>query len=96
MARKTIRMKPLYDNIVVNPIDGETRTPSGIIIPESAESPSIYKRGSVEAIGTGLEDMPHQVQYKDIVLFPKNAGIKVEEDGVEYLLLSEADIAARL
>ena len=93
MPRKTVRPKPLGDYIIINPENTKELKKGGIIIPDFVKTAgSILIRGSVEAVGRGIPGMPHQVKYKDIVMFPRNIGIEYEEDGHTYLLMRESDV----
>ncbi|MGS0741576.1 co-chaperone GroES [Glaciimonas sp. GG7] len=90
-------LRPLQDRLVVKRLDVETKTASGIVLPEaSAEKPD---QGEVLAIGNGkiLEDgkvRPMGVKVGERVLFGKYAGQTVKVDGEELLILREEDIFA--
>jgi chaperonin GroES len=77
--------------------DAESRTPSGLVIPDTAkEKPQI---GEVIAVGPGGRDedgerIPMEVSVGDRVLYSKFAGTEVKLDGAEYLVLSERDLLA--
>ena len=93
-----MKLKPLYDKVVVERFEErEERTPSGIIIPDTAkEKPQL---GKVVAVGPGKlldngEVKPLSVKEGDIVLFNKYAGNEVEIDGKKYLVMSEDEILA--
>ncbi len=95
-SQNTIR--PLYDRVVVSPSEAETKTPGGIVIPDSAtqEKPA---QGTVECVGTGKYNvegkmMPLQVKKGDKILFGKYAGTNVKLNGKEYLVMREEDIMA--
>ncbi len=93
-----MKLQPLGDRVVVTPTeDAESRTPSGLVIPDTAkEKPQI---GEVMAVGPGARDedgdrMEMEVSVGDRVLYSKFAGTEVKLDGDEYLVLSERDILA--
>jgi chaperonin GroES len=92
-----MKLKPLHDRVVVQMLDAETRTASGIVIPDAAqEKPT---RGRVLAVGAGRTFdngtvISLQVQVGDEVLFGKYAGQTVKVDGEELTVLKEEDIFA--
>ncbi|QRX83656.1 co-chaperone GroES [Glaciimonas sp. PAMC28666] len=92
-----MNLRPLHDRLVVKRLDIETKTASGIVLPEAAaEKPD---QGEVLAIGNGkiLEDgkvRPMAVKVGERVLFGKYAGQVVKVDGQELLILREEDIFA--
>ena len=92
-----MKVRPLYDNIIVKRLEAETTTMSGIIIPDNAkEKPS---EGIVQAVGNGKvndkgETLPLQVKEGDRVLFGKYSGSEIKINGEELLILSEDKILA--
>jgi len=92
-----MKLRPLHDRIIVKRLDQETKTASGIVIPDAAaEKPD---QGEVMAIGTGkiLEDGKVRlldVKVGDLVLFGKYAGQTVKVDGEELLVMREDDVMA--
>jgi len=91
-----MKLRPLYDRIVVKRIEEEEqKSEGGIIIPDSArEKP---QEGEVIAVGKGkkTEDgkiLPLDVKAGDRVLFGKYSGNEVKVDGVEYLIMREDDV----
>jgi chaperonin GroES len=93
-----MKLRPLGDRVVVQAEDDlEQRTPSGLVIPDTAkEKPQI---GEVLAVGPGaLNDegdrLPMDVSVGDRVLYSKYAGTEVKLDGNEYLVLSARDVLA--
>jgi chaperonin GroES len=92
-----MKLVPIRDRIVVRLLEAETKTASGIVIPDAAaEKPS---QGEVLAAGTGkiAEDgktVPMVVKAGDRVLFSKFAGQTVKVDGEEYVVMREDDIMA--
>ncbi|TAE00687.1 MAG: co-chaperone GroES [Bacteroidetes bacterium] len=89
-----VNIKPLADRVVVQPAPAETKTSSGIIIPDSAQEKP--QKGEIVAIGTGKKDEPLTVKVGDSVLYGKYAGTEVTIEGKEYLIMRESDIFAIL
>ncbi len=94
----SIKLKPLGDRLIVEPIEKEEMTASGIILPETAKEKP--QQGKVLAAGPGRRDedgkrIPMDVKEGDRVLFAKYAGtpVKLETDR-EVLVLKESDILA--
>ena len=89
------KFRPLHDRVVVKRIDADTKTKSGIIIPDSAqEKPS---EGEVIAVGTGGRDeagklIPIDVKVGDRILFGKWSGTEVKIDGEDLIIMKESDI----
>ncbi|MBL4724402.1 MAG: co-chaperone GroES [Lutibacter sp.] len=87
-----INIKPLGDRVVLKPLEAETTTASGLIIPDSAKEKQ--QKGTVVAVGNGTKDEPMTVKVGDVVLFGKYAGTELELEGSEYLIMRESDILA--
>ncbi|APU68482.1 MAG: co-chaperone GroES [Bacteroidota bacterium] len=87
-----LNVKPLSDRVVVEPVAAETKTASGIIIPETAKEKP--QRGKVVAVGKGTKDHEMTVKEGDMVLYGKYAGTEFKFDGVDYLIMREDDILA--
>ncbi len=87
-----INIKPLGDRVVVEPVEAEEKTASGIIIPDTAkEKPS---QGVVVAVPDADDDNKLTVKVGDKVLYGKYAGTEISIDDKEYLIMSESDILA--
>ena len=90
-----MNIRPLHDRVIVKRAEKETKTASGIIIPDSGqESPS---RGIIVAVGNGKilengEVRALDVKVGDNVLFGKYAGTEFKADGEEFLYMNESDI----
>lgn len=90
-------LRPLHDRVIIKRLDQETKTSSGIVIPESAaEKPD---QGEVIAVGPGKRDndgkrIEPDLKVGERVLFGKYAGQQVKVDGNELLVLREEDIVA--
>ncbi|MBQ1209666.1 MAG: co-chaperone GroES [Bacteroidales bacterium] len=87
-------IKPLADRVLVEPKEAETRTASGLIIPDTAkEKPQM---GHVVAVGPGKKDETMEVKVGDTVLYGKYAGTEVTFEDKKYLIMKQSDILATL
>jgi len=91
------KLRPLGDKILVKRVEAETKTKSGIVLPDSAKEKP--KRGKVLAVGEGKrsdngELSPVDVKKGDEVLFTSYAGTEIKLDGEELLLMSVDDVLA--
>lgn len=87
-----LNIKPLADRVLVEPLEAETKTASGIIIPDSAKEKP--QQGVVIAVGAGKKDEPMTVKTGDKVLYGKYSGNEISVDGKKYLIMHESDIFA--
>ena len=92
-----MKLNPIRDRILVQPIDEDTVTKSGIVIPDNAQEKPI--RGQVVAVGTGrlLDNgtvVPLVVKAGDTVLYGKYAGTGVKLDNQEHIVMKEDDVLA--
>jgi chaperonin GroES len=93
-----MKLNPLGDRVVVEPSEQEEKTPSGIILPETAKEKP--QEGKVVAVGPGKFDdegkkrLPMDVKVGDTVLFAKYAGTEVKINDKKVLILRESDIMA--
>jgi len=87
-----MNIKPLADRVLVKPLEAETTTASGLIIPDSAKEKQ--QEGTVIAVGNGTKDEPMTVKVGDTVIFGKYAGSELVFEGTEYLIMRESDILA--
>lgn len=87
-----LNIKPLADRVLVAPIEAETKTASGIIIPDNAKEKP--QKGNVVAIGNGTKDEPLTVKVGDTVLYGKYGGTELKLEGKDYLMMRESDILA--
>ena len=85
-------IKPLADRVLVEPAAAETKTSSGIIIPDSAKEKP--QKGTVVAVGSGTKENPITVKVGDNVLYGKYSGTELQHDGKDYLIMKESDIFA--
>ena len=90
-------LKPLGDRIVIELIQTEEKTASGIVLPDTAKEKP--QEGKVVAVGSGRvldngERVAPEVSVGDRIIFSIYAGTEVKYDGKEYLILRESDILA--
>ena len=90
-------LRPLGDRIIIELVESEEKTASGIVLPDSAKEKP--QEGKVVAVGTGRvlesgERVALDVAVGDRIIFSKYAGTEVKFEGAEYLLLRETDILA--
>ncbi|MFM9995181.1 MAG: co-chaperone GroES [Phycisphaerales bacterium] len=95
---KNSSIRPLHDKIIVKRDAAETKTDSGIFLPETSKDKP--KTGTVEAVGDGALNtdtgarIPLSVKKGDRVIFSSYSGTEVKLDGHELLIMSEDDILA--
>ncbi len=85
---------PLHDRVNVKPVEAETKTAGGIIIPDTAKEKP--QKGTVVAVGAGKKDEPITVKVGDTVMYSKYGGTEINLDGEELLIMRESDILAIL
>ncbi|MBI2872128.1 MAG: co-chaperone GroES [Chloroflexi bacterium] len=90
---------PLGDRVVVKPVEREERSKGGIVLPDTAKDKP--QEGEVVAVGPGRvseqgKRIPMDVAVGERVVYSKYGGTEFKEDGVEYLILKESDILAKL
>lgn len=90
-------LKPLGDRVVIELVESEEKTASGIVLPDSAQEKP--QEGKVIAVGTGRvtdngERIAPEVSEGDTIIFSKYAGTEVKLNDKEYLILRESDILA--
>jgi len=93
----SVSIKPLEDRIVVQTLEAEQTTASGLVIPDTAQEKP--QEGTVVAVGPGRVDdngnrVPMDVSVGDVVIYSKYGGTEVKYSGEEYLILSARDILA--
>jgi chaperonin GroES len=97
MAGK-LNLRPLADRVLVEPLEQEEKTPSGILLPETAKEKP--QEGLIVAIGEGRWDedgkkrVAMDVKLGDKVIFAKYSGTEIKLGDKKYLILSEKDILA--
>ena len=94
----SVTIKPLEDRILVQTLEAEQTTASGLVIPDTAKEKP--QEGKVLAVGPGRmnEDnvlrIPIDIKVGDVVIYSKYGGTEVKYNGEEYLLLSARDVLA--
>tara|TARA_Y100000994_G_C15554981_1_gene385754 strand:+ start:303 stop:584 length:282 start_codon:yes stop_codon:yes gene_type:complete len=89
---KKIKLTPLADKVIVQQAEAETKTASGIIIPDTAQEKP--QKGNVVAVGKGTKENPITVKVGDSVLYGKYAGTELKFEGEDFLIMKESDILA--
>ena len=95
-----MKLKPLGDRLIVQAIEEEATTASGIVLPDTAQEKP--QRGKVVAVGDGKWDedgekrIPLDVAEGDEVLYSKYGGTEVTVEGEELLVLRESDVLAKV
>jgi chaperonin GroES len=97
MSEATVLI-PLGDRVIVSPIEAESQSPGGIVLPDVAKDKPT--KGRVLAVGNGRpgedgEPTPLQVKEGDVVLFSVYGGARIELDGQELIVLKEEDLLAK-
>ena len=87
-----VNIKPLADRVLIEPMAAETKTASGIYIPETAKEKP--QQGKVVAVGRGSKDDKITVKIGDTVLYGKYTGTELKLEGKDYLIMRESDIFA--
>lgn len=87
-----IKIKPLADRVLIEPMAAETKTASGIYIPDTAKEKP--QKGKVVAVGPGTKDEKMTVSEGNTVLYGKYSGTELKFDGTDYLMMRESDILA--
>jgi chaperonin GroES len=99
MAMAKVRLRPLDDRIVVSPVEAESMTAGGIVLPDSAKEKP--QRGKVVAVGPGkLLDSGKRGELSltvgDEVIYAKYGGSDIEVNGEDYKILRESDVLAKI
>jgi len=87
-----VNIKPLADRVLVQPMEAESKTASGLIIPDTAKEKP--QKGTVVAVGPGTKDEEMQVKVGNVVLYGKYSGTELNVDGADYLMMRQSDILA--
>ena len=90
-----MNLVPLEDRVVVQVMEQEEKTSSGIVLPDTAQEKP--QKGTVIAVGEGKYDesgklLPMPVKKNDVVVFAKYAGTEIKLDGVDYLVMRASDL----
>ena len=87
-------IKPLADRVLVEPKEAETKTASGLYIPDTTKEKP--QQGVVIAVGPGKKDEPMELKAGDVVLYGKYAGTEVSYEDKKYLIMKQSDVLATL
>jgi len=85
-----LKFKPLAERVVVEPVEAETKTASGIYIPDSAKEKP--QQGKVVAVGKGTNEHEMTVKVGDQVLYGKFSGTDLKLEGKDYMIMKETEI----
>lgn len=88
-----INIEPLGARVVILPVEGESQTPGGILLPETAKEKP--QQGIIKAVGSE-DEMVTDLKVGDRVLFPKYTGTEIKFQGETYLLMDEDSVLARI
>jgi chaperonin GroES len=94
MSKKELGIKPLGVRVVIQPIEEESRTDSGLYIPDTAKEKP--QTGVVVAIGEGSKKVPITVKVGETVLFPKYTGTEIKLGNQEYKIMKFEEVLAVL
>lgn len=97
MSTSASKIKPLADNVLIEPLQKETTLPSGIVIPDTAKEKP--QEGKVVAVGSGKRDdkgnrVPLEIKVGNTVMYKKWGGTEIKVEGKDMLLVREEDIIA--
>jgi len=87
-------IKPLADRVLVEPKAAETKTASGIFIPDTVKEKP--QEGTIVAVGSGKKDEPMELKKGDRVLYGKYSGTEISVEGKDYLIMRQSDVLAVL
>ena len=87
-----MKIRPLADRVLVEPAAAETKTASGIIIPDTAQEKP--QKGKIVAVGPGTKDSPITLKVGDNILYGKYSGTELKYEDADYLIMRESDILA--
>jgi len=91
-----LKVRPLLDNILVEPLEREQKLPSGLVIPDTAKEKP--QEGEVVAVGPGKHEkgelLKPEVKVGDRVLYKRYGGEEIKIEGKDYMMVSAEDILA--
>jgi chaperonin GroES len=88
----TVKIKPLADRVLIEPMAAEEKTATGIIIPDTAKEKP--QKGTVVAVGPGTKDEKMEVKIGDVVLYGKYSGTELTIKSKDYLIMRQSDVLA--
>ncbi len=94
MSKKELGMKPLGARVVIQPLEEENRTNSGLYIPDTAKEKP--QTGLVVAVGENTEEVTITVKVGDKVLFPKYTGTEIKFGSEDYIIMDFEKVLAVL
>lgn len=91
------KVKPLFDYLLIQPLESDTTLPSGIVIPDSAKEKP--QEGKVISVGPGAKDkdgklIPMEIKPGSVVMYKKWGGTEIKLGGEDYILVKQDDILA--
>lgn len=93
-----MKLKPLFNYVVIKPLSPEEKTAAGIIIPDVAQQKT--NEGVVVAIGDGyaMDGKQYKLQLEegDMVLYGNYAGAEIQHEGEKYMMMRETDVYAKI
>ena len=89
-----MKLNLLGNRVLVIPVNAESKTVGGIIIPDTAKEKPL--KGTIVAVGPGTKDEPMVLKENDVVLYGKYSGQEIEFEGIKYLLMNQSDIIATI
>ena len=94
-----MKLEPLDDRIVVEPMEAESPTKGGIVLPDTAKEKP--QKGTVISVGPGRvaddgKRIPPTVKKGDKVIYARYGGSEIDVDGKEYMILRESDVLAKI
>lgn len=92
MGKTKIKIQPLHDRVIIEPVALKSTTAGGIIIPDTAKEKPM--QGKVIAVGDGINGEKLTVKENDNVLYGKHAGMPITVEGKSYLIMKESDVLA--
>lgn len=93
----TMKVKPLFDNVLIQPAKAEDKLPSGILLPDTAKDKP--QMGIIAAVGPGVTDdkgktIPMMVKVGQKVMYKKWGGNEIKVSGEEFMIVEQKDILA--
>ncbi len=85
-----VNVKLLADRVLIEPQEAETKTASGIYIPDSAQEKPM--QGKVVAVGSGTKDIEMELKVGDTVLYGKYSGSEITIDNNDYVIMKQSDV----
>ncbi|MBE0653804.1 MAG: co-chaperone GroES [Bacteroidales bacterium] len=87
-----LKVKPLGDRVLIEPLKADEKTASGIIIPDTAKEKP--QKGTVVAAGPGTGEEKMEVKVGDVVIYGKYSGTELTIDDTDYIIMKQSEILA--